>query len=245
MPAGPVQQDQVGPRPGLQHPGAHPADVDVAERVIDVAELAPDADVRGQSRCVIRCPFRTGRGPPRASPARRSAAVRRPSRPSSREFSMVRNSTGCVGGVVVVPVPGPRRRVDEVAGRPGRGLVLDLAVPVAGDHVVHGLVVVALHVGAEAGRDRLPEDLEGGGRQPPGDRQRRRVVHLAGRQRLELGRVHHHRPRDHRPDRVGKPAEEVGQAEVWSRLRHQIVSVRPPSAVGQVLPALGREPRRV
>ena len=64
--------------------------------------------------------------------------------------------------------------------------------------------------------------------------ERRRVVHLAGRQRLELGRVHHDRPRGDRPDRVGKAAEEVGQGEVGPGLRHQIVSVRPPSTVSTV-----------
>ena len=82
VPAGPVQQDQVGSRPGLQHPGAHPADVHVAERVVDVAELAPDADVM-TGIAFIRCPFRTGPGPRRASPARRSAAVRRRAGPAA------------------------------------------------------------------------------------------------------------------------------------------------------------------
>ena len=79
-------------------------------------------------------------------------------------------------------------------------VVLDLAVPAAGDDVVHRLVVVPLHVRALAGRDRLPEQLERGGRQPPGDRQRGRVVHLPGRERLQLGGVHHDRPGGARPD---------------------------------------------
>src|ERR1700722_23966 len=62
--------------------------------------------------------------------------------------------------VVVVPVPGPRRRVDEVAGGPRLRVVLDVAVPVAGDDVVHRLVVVPLHVRAHPWRDCLPEQLE-------------------------------------------------------------------------------------
>src|SRR5262245_30209382 len=77
-----------------------------------------------------------------------------------------------VGGrVVVVAVPRPRGRVDEVAARPAFRLVLDLAVPRARQDKVDGLVVVALHVRGEPGRDGLPEDLEGRRRQPARDPQ--------------------------------------------------------------------------
>ena len=138
------------------------------------------------------------------------------------------------GRVVVVAVPGPRRRVDEVAGRPRLGVVLDLAVPVAGDDVVHGLVVVPLHVRALAGRDRLPEQLERGGRQPPGDRQRGRVVDLPGRERFQLGGVHHDRPGGARADRGADRAKEVGHVEAGARQSHQNVSVLPPSTVSTV-----------
>src|SRR3984885_6315585 len=104
------------------------------------------------------------------------------------------------GRIVVVAVPGPRRRIDEVAGRPRLGVVLDVTVAVAGDDVVHRLVVVPLHVRALAGRDRLPEQLECRGRQAAGDRQRGRVVDARGRERFELGGVHHSRPGGARTD---------------------------------------------
>ena len=90
MPAGAVQQHEVGSRPGLQDAGAHAADVDVAQLVVDVGELAPDADVLGQ--CHVSSLNRARASATVASPA----LCRRPSPSvsSSREFSMVRNSTG-------------------------------------------------------------------------------------------------------------------------------------------------------
>ena len=50
VPAGAVQQHQVGTGPGLQHTGAHAVDVDVPQLVVDVGQLGPDADVVGQAR---------------------------------------------------------------------------------------------------------------------------------------------------------------------------------------------------
>ena len=91
VPAGAVQQDEVRARPGLQHARAHPADVDVAQLVVDVAQLAPDADVRGARHAISS--LNRARA---SSIVARPALCRRPtpSRPSRREFSMVRNSTG-------------------------------------------------------------------------------------------------------------------------------------------------------
>ena len=48
VPAGAVQQHQVRAGPRLQHAGAHPVDVDVPQRVVEVGELRPDRHVRGQ-----------------------------------------------------------------------------------------------------------------------------------------------------------------------------------------------------
>ena len=95
--------------------------------------------------------------------------------------------------------------------------VLDVAMPVAGDDVVHRLVVMPVHVRALARRDRLPEQLERGGRQAPGDRQRGRVVDLRGRKRFELGGVHHDRPGGARPDARADRAKEVGHVEAGAR----------------------------
>ena len=164
---------------------APPRDVDVAQLVVDVGELAPDADVLGQvDSWVVPCGL-TG---PRGNRARASATVTRPAlwrrvTPSGRAGGSsrwsgtrpARRPSRCSAGAR--STAGCRR--SRPSPRPP--LVLDLAVAVAGDDVVHRLVVVALHVGALAGRDGLPEQLEGDGRQPPGDRQRRRVVHLRRR----------------------------------------------------------------
>ena len=46
--AGAVQQHQVGTGSGAQHAGAHAVHVDVAQLVVGVGQLAPDADVLGQ-----------------------------------------------------------------------------------------------------------------------------------------------------------------------------------------------------
>ncbi len=51
--AGAVQEDQLRPGAGLQHSGAYAVDVDVAQLVIDVGELAPDADVVRQVSHVV------------------------------------------------------------------------------------------------------------------------------------------------------------------------------------------------
>src|ERR1700735_4747013 len=48
--------------------------------------------------------------------------------------------------VVVVAMPGPRRRVDEAAGVPSARRGADLRVPLALDHEVDRLVAVALQV---------------------------------------------------------------------------------------------------
>ena len=48
VPAGPVQQDQVGSATRAKYPGPHTADVDVEQFVVDVGEFAPDADVFGE-----------------------------------------------------------------------------------------------------------------------------------------------------------------------------------------------------
>src|SRR3569833_2109647 len=168
-------------------------------------------------RSLTMSPRRSGRGLPRRSPGRRSAVARRRGGRAS-------------GGVVVVAVPGPGRRVDEVAGGPGGAVVLDLAVALAGDDEVHGLVVLPLHVRAQPRRDRLPEDLEGGGRQLARDGQGGRIVHLVGGQRLQLGGPYDDRARGARPDAGGDPAEELGHGEVGPGLGHQIVSVLPVTA---------------
>ena len=129
--AGPVQQDQVGPGPGAQHAGADPVDVDVAQLVVDVGQLAPDADVLGQARSSLSVPNRARAsrdgGQAGALPPADAEQAEQPGVLDGEELDRV------LGRVVVVAVPGPGRRVDEVAGGPGAGLVLHLAVAVAGD----------------------------------------------------------------------------------------------------------------
>jgi hypothetical protein len=66
-----------------------------------------------------------------------------------------------------------------------------------------------LHVAALAGRDRLPEQLERRGREPAGDGQAGRVVHLPGRQLLQLAGAHDQRVRHRGAPVRGDPAEEV------------------------------------
>ena len=43
--AGAVEQHQVGPGSGSEHTGPDAVDIDVAQLVVDVGQLAPDADV--------------------------------------------------------------------------------------------------------------------------------------------------------------------------------------------------------
>ena len=94
VPAGAVQQHQVGTGSGPQHPGAHAADVDVAQLVVGVGQLAPDADVLGQVAHVD--PVSSGNRARASATVHSPALCRRltPSACSRREFSMVRNSTG-------------------------------------------------------------------------------------------------------------------------------------------------------
>src|SRR2546423_9538144 len=56
VPAGTVQQDQVGSGSRAQDAGTDAADVDVAQLVVDVGQFAPDAYVRRQFHhdCLLR-----------------------------------------------------------------------------------------------------------------------------------------------------------------------------------------------
>ena len=100
--AGAVEQDEVGAAPGLEHASADAVHIDVAELVVEVPEVAPDADValdllrrRPRREFGVRhvCSFFCCR----ASSTSTSPALSRrvsPRSASSREFSIVRNSTG-------------------------------------------------------------------------------------------------------------------------------------------------------
>ena len=89
--AGAVQQHQVGTGSGAQHPGAHAMHVDMAQLVVGVGQLAPDADVLGQ----VAHDWSSGNRARASATVHMPALCRRvmPSACSRREFSMVRNST--------------------------------------------------------------------------------------------------------------------------------------------------------
>ncbi len=97
--AGAVQQHQVGTGSGAQHPGAHAAHVHMAQLMVGVGQLAPDADVLGQvathdwSSALV---WSSGNRARASATVHRPALCRRvmPSACSRREFSIVRNSTG-------------------------------------------------------------------------------------------------------------------------------------------------------
>ena len=88
----PCSSTRSGPDPARSTRVRTPLHVDVAQLVVGVGQLAPDADVLGQ----VGHDWSSGNRARASATVHRPALCRRatPSACSRREFSMVRNSTG-------------------------------------------------------------------------------------------------------------------------------------------------------